>query len=158
MNPQDPLANLNPLREPAAIGWWPLAPGWWILLAVVLVAAAGLAWWLYRRQRQNRYRRLALRALQSIQSDFQQSGDVTACVTAVNALLKNVALQAYPRNEVAQAHGQQWLDFLNSTARGNVSFDSAFAGAQYRPLATDLPAERFCQQAAAWIQGHEVKP
>ena len=157
MNPQDPLANLNPLREPAAISWWPLAPGWWILMLLLLVGAAGLAWWLYRRYRRNRYRRLGLRALQHIQSDFQRSGDVTACITAVNALLKNVALQAYPRSHVAHTHGQQWLDFLNNTARGDAGFDSAFAGAQYRPTAKDLPAEKFCQQAASWIRDHEVK-
>ena len=35
MNPQDPLAALHPLRTPEPIGWWPLAPGWWVLLMFV---------------------------------------------------------------------------------------------------------------------------
>ena len=34
MTPTDPLAPLNPLRQPEAISWWPLAPcggSWWLL-------------------------------------------------------------------------------------------------------------------------------
>ena len=28
---------LRDLHLPEAIGWWPLAPGWWILIAIALV-------------------------------------------------------------------------------------------------------------------------
>ncbi len=46
MNPQDPLSQLHPLRDPVAIGWWPLAPGWWLLLGLmVLVLAIAVFLW-----------------------------------------------------------------------------------------------------------------
>ena len=32
---------LRDLHLPEAIGWWPLAPGWWILIAIALVGLAG---------------------------------------------------------------------------------------------------------------------
>jgi hypothetical protein len=41
-------------------------------------------------------------------------GGKTNAVSQLPALLKSVALQAYPRGEVAQLSGQLWLDFLDS--------------------------------------------
>jgi len=66
MNPQDPLANLNPLRQPELISWWPLAPGWWLLLAIVLLGLSALVYFLIRRHRDNAYRRRALQQLQRL--------------------------------------------------------------------------------------------
>jgi hypothetical protein len=47
MNPQNVTDMLEPLRDPAAVGWWPPAPGWWLLallLLIVLFLVLRLAW------------------------------------------------------------------------------------------------------------------
>ncbi|MFT4768733.1 MAG: hypothetical protein ACI8RN_001871, partial [Glaciecola sp.] len=31
------VSMLEPLREPGAVHWWPLAPGWWVL-AIMMAA------------------------------------------------------------------------------------------------------------------------
>ena len=39
--------NVLPLRDlhlPEAVGWWPLAPGWWGVIAVVTASLGYLAW------------------------------------------------------------------------------------------------------------------
>ena len=56
--------NALPLRDlhlPEAIGWWPLAPGWWVELAIVVVALGYGAWRMYKRWRFHAPRRYALR-------------------------------------------------------------------------------------------------
>ncbi len=42
---------------PEPIEWWPQTPGWWIVLAWLMLVAAGFAWRGYQRYRHNRYRR-----------------------------------------------------------------------------------------------------
>ena len=156
MNPTDPLAQLHPLREPALIGWWPPAPGWWLLLALALLLLAAGAWYLYRRHRRNAYRRLGLRQLDSIQQQYGQERNTQQAVQAVNALLKGVALKAYPRREIAAVSGEAWYEFLLGSAPAGPAFDPAALSAQYRPEAGDINIEALIRAARHWISRHEV--
>ena len=66
---------LRDLHLPEMIGWWPLAPGWWFL---IVLAAAGLGYLLYQsfmKWRRNAARRVALRELARIQSEFKDGVD-----------------------------------------------------------------------------------
>lgn len=156
MNPADPLEQLHPLREPGLISWWPLAPGWWLLLALVLLLLAAGTWWLYRRHRRNAYRRLGLDQLQSIQQQYARDQDPQQAVHALNALLKGVALRAYPRRDIAAISGDAWQAFLGNSAPGGPSFEPSALSAQYRPDAADIDVEALALAARHWISRHEV--
>ena len=156
MNPQDPLAALNPLREPQLIGWWPLAPGWWLLLALLLLCLGVVLVFLLRRHRRNAYRRQALRQLHEIYRQYGEDQQQQRCIAATNALLKSVAIRAYPQKDVASASGEAWLLFLNQALRPEEAFDPQFSLAIYskKSLTVDLTAaERSAQQ---WIRKHRV--
>ena len=158
MNPQDPLANLHPLREPPPIGWWPPAPGWWLLAALVLVLLLALVFILWRRYRANAYRRAALAQLQRLQQVHDQHGDDLQFITQTNALLKSVALVAYPRREVAASSGQQWLAFLNSKLVKAQPFPEEFVSAAYCKDTPDVSVSQLYLTAQAWIKQHKVAP
>ena len=156
MNPTDPLQQLHALREPATIGWWPLAPGWWLLLALVLLALVAGAWWLYRRHQRSAYRRLGLRQLESIQHQYGRDHDSRQAVQAVNALLKGVALKAYPRRNIAAINGDDWHEFLSTSAPAGQAFEPTSLTAQYRPDTGDIDVEALVRAARHWISRHEV--
>ncbi len=157
MNPQDPLAQLQPLRQPDVIGWWPPAPGWWIVVAVLLAGLLLLGWRLLRRYRANAYRRRALAGLEALHRQLGEDGDTRAFVVNTNALLKSVALQAYPRRQVAAASGANWLAFLRETCRGDTAaLDERFVAALYRQDAPAPDAHQLHRAAAQWIRRHEV--
>lgn len=113
---QDPL-NLDRLRDivpPDPIHWWPPAPLWWLVIALVFTWGTYLIVTRFLKWRGNGYRREALRELDRM----AQVGDSTQSVMKVvelSALLKRVALVTYPRQKVASLSGQDWLEFLSQT-------------------------------------------
>ena len=163
MNPQDPLAALNPLREPALIGWWPLAPGWWVLIVLLLVAIPVLCYYLHKRHKSNTYRRLALLQLKEINTELEARDPDSArehiALTATNALLKAVALRVFPRHDIAALSGTAWLDFLNGTAGSNADearFPTEFANAAYQRHNLDLDMQQISAAAEHWIKTHKA--
>ena len=102
------LDNLYDIVESAPVSlWWPLAPGWWVLIALLTVAALiGLCRFLLKRHR-NAYRRWALKELDALEEPGM-----------LPTLLKRVALAAYPREEVGALSGRAWLSFLNGQVPG----------------------------------------
>ncbi|MEP1472412.1 MAG: DUF4381 domain-containing protein [Halieaceae bacterium] len=159
MNPQDPLAQLHPLREPELIGWWPLAPGWWFLLALLGIAMGALAYWLWRRYQKRAYRRQATRQLAELLAAYRDSGDTTVFVAETNKLLKATALVAFPRRGVAATSGEAWRQLLNDAlpdAQGDSTFGPEFDEAAYRSGPPSIDPEGLHQRALAWIQHHKV--
>jgi len=75
---------------------------------LVLLAVVALLLW--RRHRDNRYRRLAKAQLQTLTTQ----GEVT--VANLNRLLKATALRVWPAAQVANLHGSEWQAFLVATA------------------------------------------
>ncbi len=108
--------NALPLRDlhlPDPVGWWPLAPGWWILIALL---AAGLAWlaaYLYRRWRFHAPRRHALRELARYEAEYLEHRNPVVFGRQVSELLRRAMLAYAPRAEVAGLTGEAWLQWLD---------------------------------------------
>jgi hypothetical protein len=156
-NVSDPasLQNLHDIVPPAPPPWWPPAPGWYVVLAVVMVF---LLWGLFRALKtwqQNRYRREALGEL----ADIRRIG--AAAAGRLPALLKRTALSAWPRDEVASLTGSEWHAFLDRTAMTDrfstgggavlerLSFSTAAAG-----NGGDDDFGRALEDAAFWLHKH----
>jgi Ca-activated chloride channel family protein len=105
---------MNELRDIHLAAPVPLTPQtWaWALVLVAAVIATGLvAWLLVRRHRANRYRRLALAEIAAVEQ--------RAAWDELPALVKRVALQAWPREQVASLTGADWLAFLDESYGGD---------------------------------------
>jgi len=110
-----------PLRDihlPDPVSWWPPAPGWWMLLTL-LVAIALFAGYLHHRYRRNALQRAAQQALHRIGEDYRQSGDALLLAQQLSILLRRVSLSCYPRQQVAGLTGSAWLRLLDSTLPGD---------------------------------------
>jgi hypothetical protein len=108
--------NQLPLRDlhlPPPVDWWPLAPGWWLVLALVLL---GLAW-LVRRAWQKRQlhapRRHAVRALARIEAAYLEHRNPVVLARQASELLRRAMLAYAPRDEVAGLTGESWLAWLD---------------------------------------------
>ena len=157
------LSNLHDIFEPAAVSWWPPAPGA-VLIGLLFLLWVGLAALrLWRRWRRNAYRREALRELGAIRERANQPQSRGEAIRQLSALLKRVALAAYPRARVASLTGEQWRDFLDRQVGGGT-----FSSDNGRVLAITLvdpnpgagltasDCERLIQAVRRWITGHRT--
>ena len=98
------LENLRDIVVPPPVPWWPPAPGWWIVFAMLLVTVAVFGFRAWRSWHANAYRRQALRELRGVTS-----------VAKIAEILKRTALGAYPRTDVASLSGTAWCQWLEET-------------------------------------------
>lgn len=122
--PPSPLDQLADIHLPDGVSWWPLAPGWWILIGLLIVAAIGVYLW-RRRAAQNAYRIVAQHQLTGIYADYQQTQNAAAYLQALSLLLRRTALTAYPYSFNASIKGNEWLAWLDSVCP---DLDEQFSG------------------------------
>jgi hypothetical protein len=118
MNPTTDFSQL-PLRDihlPGPIGWWPPAPGWWLLLGLLLTALAAYGVFYYLA----RHRRVALQSLARVRLALEQGAEPVDCLQHVSTLLRRFAMTTAARQpeaervDVAGLIGEQWLGYLDS--------------------------------------------
>ena len=135
MTADELLLELRDIVPPPEPPWYLLAPAAWLGLALLLAA---LAWVWYRRRRRRAWRRVAAAGLEldAIRRRYATRDDAPALARDLADWLKRVALQAYPRAEVAALSGDRWLEFLDRGI-GDASFSRGagriFGAPQYRP-------------------------
>jgi len=130
-NSTDPLADLRDIHLPEAIGWWPLAPGWWLLLGFIIILIAALFYYLrWRKVQKNRpvifstqqVMKAALLELETIEQRHMESEEssndhLRRTVADISQLLRRSARQLTALNNDANAvaglTGSAWLSWLD---------------------------------------------
>ncbi|CDZ76004.1 hypothetical protein BN59_00268 [Legionella massiliensis] len=112
------LAKLHDIHLPELIGWWPLAPGWYLLLLIALLVLGLIIYWVHRSHKHRRAKLQALVLLQGYEQEYQDEANSQQSSMKVSELLRRVALAYYPREEVASLQGEAWLNFLTKTSKG----------------------------------------
>lgn len=158
------LDQLQEIELPDPIGWWPLAISWWILILSIVSTLIGMVWYFREQRKRNAYRREALHALTLILHPTAPNVTLNEQVLAINRLLKQVALTAYGRVNVAKLNDQAWLDFLKQKASYIEQPTSlkAISNLAYKAPNRDSQALKEEQKllntwqlyAQKWIKGH----
>lgn len=115
--------------------WWPLAPGWWLLAALLVLAALGVAWWL-RRVAHAHPLRAAVREIDALEAAYAHDGDAGRLVDGASRLMRRVALRIAP--DAAAQTGASWRAFVQTHA----------PDANIRQVLDELASERFRAQPA----------
>jgi len=135
------LSNLQDIVVPAAPSFWPPASGFWILVALILMLLITATWCITQSRRRNAYRRAGLTLLESANTVYD-----------INVVLKRVALAVFPREQVAALHGENWIQFMQSTCPGE-QFPTLSQSAEATPATESIRAS-----ARAWIRKHQAQP
>ncbi|WP_152224630.1 DUF4381 domain-containing protein [Pseudomonas sp. SCB32] len=120
----NPIDQLEPLIAPAPIAWWPPAPGWWVVAALIPIALWLL--WLTRKHWQPRrkpkevaeapldpLRQAALEELARLPRPYDRA-PAGPWLQAINGLLKRVSRARWPDSHSHTLSGRAWLAFLDN--------------------------------------------
>ena len=100
--------------------------------------------------------RRALCQLDELQQNHRENPDDRRYISEVNALLKSVALVAYPSRNVASRHGESWRTFLNDSLPVDEQFAPEFEEAAYRSTPPAIDTQQLHRSARHWIRHHKV--
>jgi hypothetical protein len=129
MNPNDAAQlALHDIHLPGLVAWWPPAPGWWVVAALVVLGLVAFA--LYYRS--GRHRRAALRVVAKVRAALEQGEEPVECLQRVSTTLRRFAMTTADQQSVASLRavggvverpdseevagliGQRWLRYLDS--------------------------------------------
>ena len=151
-----------PLRDihlPEPISWWPLAPAWWILLAVLglLVAAAAIGVW---RRRKTRVQRAACAELERIEQAYSHHQDPHRLARELSKLTKRLIRTARPDtypNATTEAQFTAQLGAASDVADIDPIIARTLLRAPYRP-GEHYDAAQLLAAMRAWLKGVYVAP
>jgi hypothetical protein len=154
-SPKDLLAQLYDIRGLGHISWWPLAPGWWALLALISLITAVLYW--RRRAYWRSWKGDARRSLDRLDAGLTRENAQTTAAS-LSMLLRRIAMQRHSREECAGLWGQDWLRWLSEKDPGKFDW-AAGAGlmveAPYAPPGRDIPPQdvkKLISAATRWVK------
>jgi len=111
-------AKLADIHLPGAINFWPIAPGWWILSALIILVLLIV---FIRKARKSHtapkgpdLKTQALNELRAIKSSYKEQGSAHKTVQQLSIFLRRYALSLYERDNVASLTDEQWLNLLDS--------------------------------------------
>lgn len=114
MNPDIASIPLRDIHLPESVSWWPLAPGWWIMLGLLILAAA-VVFFLKTMKDRKQLDKQVMDEFQSLVDQYKNDRDTNALLANVSKLLRRVSMTRFSQEEVAALTGDRWLKFLDET-------------------------------------------
>jgi len=111
MDPTSLLEQLRDVHSPDAIGAWPPAIGWILLVLLTSTALIIIFWFSFRWYRANAWRRKALKAYKVLQKNYQQTPS-THVLTEISSLLKRCAASINQDTSMLALTGSTWKSLL----------------------------------------------
>lgn len=106
------LQYLVGLHMPAPISWWPLAPGWYVVIAVLLSCALFYVYRRYQSYLANTYRREAVQKIETLTLK-----NATQCLTLIKTVWLTTRQQSTVKPLSDLVSEQDWQEQIdNSTA------------------------------------------
>ncbi|CAM3879868.1 MULTISPECIES: DUF4381 domain-containing protein [Pseudoalteromonas] len=97
-----PLDGLHDVIVPTQVSWWPLAPIWWVIIAILLLTISFTGYKLYQTYQFKKAKRHAVLLSNQYDDDAQQ----------LHILIKRLVLHYYGQSAASQGT-KQWCKTIN---------------------------------------------
>lgn len=147
---------LRDIHVPSVSPWWPLAPGWWVLLALAVVALVILVIVWRRRVAWRRHVDVALSDLRDARARYARDGDAIAFAATASQLVRRVARTREPQSVALS--GEPWRGALARMAPAqDASLLAVLDDAKYRRDAR-IDVDAASREVEAWVRAALRRP
>ena len=161
-NTPSQAAQVLPLRDiklPAEPGYWPLAPGWWLLLITLLVLAVWLGnkWYRYRLKKR---RWLEInKQLSELEFVYQQNKNQQQLLTGVSVFLRRFVKYQLKQDQATTLAGDSWIAHLNQYDQSQpfAAYEAALTAGVYQ-ADCEYDAAGLLQTSRDFVQKQVMKP
>lgn len=172
------LEQLRDIHQPEPVSWWPLAPGWWIIIALVILIATLFIIKAILKKRHYRYVHLAVKELKQL----KQTNEETRWLAKSHNVMRRLSLCYVPEDKIGRMNQQEWQAFLQATSKQPINNQTrndqilseqtlnAFVDLPYKPasysetldkdaILTEVTqwAEGLPEQAKQWLNQHQTQ-
>ncbi|TDR23629.1 DUF4381 domain-containing protein [Marinicella litoralis] len=154
-----PALPLRDIKLPAEPGFWPLAPGWWLLLVLSLLLLTWLAVKWYRYVQKKRRWQQIEHQLAEIELQFKQSNNKQNLLAEISVFLRRFVKFQLQQKKATTLAGQQWTDHLNQLQQEQpfLPFEQALTTGVYQHN-FDYDATELLKTTRQFIKQHVMKP
>ncbi len=111
--PEMPVLPLRDIKLPPEPGFWPLAPGWWVLIALLSIVLLWVIFkWFGHLRKKRRWQEID-QQLSAIEFAFQQNGDKKQLLADLSVFLRRFVKFQLQQSHAVTLTGQKWIDHLN---------------------------------------------
>lgn len=105
------LASLKDIQTPDIVTSWPIAYGYWVTLALIIMVITAIFYLAKRQRLYSAPKRIVIAELKNLDPDHE------ALSSQVNTLIKRAAMSYLPREEVAGLEGEMWHHWMNTQVK-----------------------------------------
>ncbi|NVJ59299.1 MAG: DUF4381 domain-containing protein [Gammaproteobacteria bacterium] len=127
----DMLSQLRDIHAPDPVSWWPLAPGWWILLVLIVGVLSWLTYYLWNRKPEIKLSTLALNELNSIAAKTPSTQSLAEAIQ----LLRRLLMARVDKASFASISLLSVVEFIQNSKLATIKDSSIelFKNKQYAP-------------------------
>ena len=132
MNKNPLLAQMADIKGLDRVSWWPLGPGWWVVIGIVCVFMIAVV---FLKLRRDAYRRSWRGEANAALDGLRGRPGTRDAVGEFSILLRRIAIQKFSRPQAAGLEGAAWLEWLKAndprgfdwTERGRILTSAPYA-------------------------------
>ena len=134
MDKTAPTLELRDIHLPADPGYWPLAPGWWILIVIVLILAYFLFKKIAKIRQTKHINNLMQQELLTVRESYKKHDNKHQLAVDISTLLNRFVIHVLKDSRASSLTGDAWIAYLNSRVQTQVfdDFKNELTQAQYQ--------------------------
>lgn len=157
---EEQTINIGTLIEPTPIGFSFDAPGWIILLGIIILILIVIAYKKHQEYQKNKYRRFAVSTIESLTLSELTIEEI---VFKISEILKRVSITSYGRKEIASLNEKEWLHYMNQKGKNKPFFQekskqiltSLLYQGKNAQISND-EIQNYKKESLNWIKKHRV--